>query len=48
MLQKLYKECIQELNKIGINFEDKEININLSKRNNKRYGCCKPELPNQD
>ena len=48
MLQKLYKECIQELNRIGINFEDKEINIILSKRNNKRYGCCRPESPNCD
>ena len=48
MLQKLYKECIQELNRIGINFEDKEINIILSKRNNKRYGCCRLESPNCD
>ena len=48
LLQKLYKECIQELNRIGINFEGKQINIILSKRNNMRYGCCKPELPNCD
>lgn len=48
LLEKLYNECIEELNKIGINFEGKEINIILSKRNNKRYGCCKPELPNYD
>ena len=32
MLQKLYKECIQELNRIGINFEDKEINIQVAQQ----------------
>lgn len=47
LLQKLYKECIEELNKIGIYFEDKEIIICISKRNNKRYGCCKPEIPDE-
>ena len=47
LLQKVYKECISELNKIGINFEGKEIKIVLSKRNNKRYGCCKPEIPDE-
>ena len=47
ILQKLYKECIQELNKIGINFKSKEINICITKRNNKRYGCCKPEFPDE-
>lgn len=48
LLQKLYKECKEELNKIGIDFEGKEINIILSKRNNKRYGCCKPRLPDEN
>lgn len=47
LLQELYKECIKELNKIGICIEDKEISIGISKRNNKRYGCCKAEIPNE-
>ena len=47
LLQKLYKECIEELNKIGINFAGKDISICISKRNNKRYGCCKPEIPDE-
>ena len=46
-LEKIYEECIQELNKIGINFKGKEISIGISKRSNKRYGCCKPEVPDQ-
>lgn len=46
-LGKLYKECLEELNRIGISFEEKQINICISKRNNKRYGCCKPELPDE-
>ena len=48
LLQRLYKECIEELNRVGINFEGKEINIILSKRNNKRYGCCKPGVPDEN
>ena len=35
-LQRIYKECIKELNGIGINFNNKEIDIIISKRNNKR------------
>lgn len=47
-LQDLYYECIDELNSIGINFDNiGEIDIKISKRNNKRYGCCKPEEPNK-
>lgn len=46
-LEKLYKQCIEELNNIGINFSDKEIIICISKRNNKRYGCCIPEEPDE-
>ena len=41
ILQKLYKECLQELKSIGLEFENNkdigEINITLSKRKNKRY-----------
>ena len=44
-LQQLYIECVNELKTIGIPTENKTIEIQLSKRNNKRYGCCKPELP---
>lgn len=47
-LKIIYKECIEEINKIGITFNGKNINICISKRNNKRYGCCKPELPDED
>lgn len=46
-LVKIYRECIKELENIGLNFEDKEINIKLSNRLIKRYGCCKPELPDE-
>lgn len=51
-LNKLYLECIDELNKIGIDISNKkiygEICISISKRNNKRYGCCKQEDPNKN
>lgn len=47
-LERLYQECIKELNKIGINFDDKQISIGIAKRNNKRYGCCKPEQPDEN
>ena len=43
-LEDLFNECIEELAKIGINF-DSQIDIKISKRNNKRYGCCKYEQP---
>ena len=50
-LYKLYSECVNELNKIGIDILDKkqygEIKISISKRNNKRYGCCKQEEPDK-
>lgn len=48
-LEKLYKECIEELEKINIiDFNDiGEINIDFSKRKNKRYGCCKQEEPDK-
>lgn len=46
-LNNLYKQCIEELNKIGITFDDKNIDICISKRNNKRYGCCRPEIPDE-
>ena len=44
-LTKLYNECLEELKSIGITFDDKDITIKISKRNNKRYGCCKTLLP---
>lgn len=44
-IETLYKQCINELNSIGIKFDDKEITMKISKRANKRYGCCKPEIP---
>ena len=42
-LEELYLKCIEELDSIGIQFKNKEIHIQISKRNNKRYGCCKPD-----
>ena len=45
-LKRIYEECIKELGTIGITF-DAKIEITLSKRNNKRYGCCKPQLPDE-
>ena len=47
-LNNLYKECLTELDSIGIKFYNKDIDVNLSNRNNKRYGCCKPEVPDEN
>ena len=48
-LNKLFYECVNELDKIGINILDEKqygkIDISISKRNNKRYGSCKQEEP---
>lgn len=47
-LQKLFYECKDELYKIGIDLNNKnigEISINIAKRNCKRYGCCKQDMP---
>ena len=50
-LKKLYEECIEELKTIKIdiinNPEIGEIDINVAKRNAKRYGCCKQEEPDK-
>lgn len=50
-LDRLFSECINELNKIGIDILNKKqygkIEISISKRNNKRYGCCKQEEPDK-
>jgi len=48
----LYKQCIEELKNIGIDVYNipyiGNIDISISKRNTKRYGCCKQEEPNPD
>lgn len=48
-LNKLYGECIKELQSIGIDILNEKligkIDIQLSKRKTKRYGCCKQEKP---
>lgn len=48
-LQKLYNECRNELKSIGIDIDNisqvGEIDISLSKRSVKRYGCCRQEDP---
>ena len=50
-LNKLYLECVDELKKIGIDILNEKqygkITISISKRNNKRYGCCKQEEPDK-
>lgn len=48
-LNNLYNDSIKELESIGIKIMNNEkvgfIDISISKRNNKRYGCCKHEEP---
>lgn len=48
-LKKLYGECINELKTINIDINNPskfgEIEIDLAKRNAKRYGCCKQSKP---
>lgn len=50
-LNELFKECKIELKNIGINFDDVDyigkIDISISKRKAKRYGCCKQEMPDK-
>ena len=50
-LNRLYFECVKELNNIGIDISNEKqygkIEISISKRNNKRYGCCKQEEPDR-
>lgn len=50
-LDDLYNQCLEELNSIGINMQDKKlignIDIKLSTRSSKRYGCCKQENPDK-
>ncbi len=50
-LNKLYRKCIKELNMVGIDILDEKyygkIDISISKRNNKRYGCCRQEEPDK-
>ena len=51
-LNELYQQCLTELVSIGINMKNEEIigkiDIKLTKRANKRYGCCKQENPDKD
>lgn len=50
-LEKLYLECTDELKTIGIDVTNSnnigKIHIQISKRNNKRYGACKQEKPDK-
>lgn len=50
-LSNLYNECIMELQSININLRNKEIvgniDIKVTKRASKRYGCCKQEDPDE-
>ncbi len=50
-LNNIYNECLKELKDIGIDILNNKnvgvIDINISKRNNKRYGCCKQEEPDK-
>ena len=47
----LFLQCVDELKSIGIDIHKPEvgdITIQVSKRNNKRYGCCKQEEPDKN
>lgn len=49
-LESLFLQCLNELKSIGFNLDKEnigEIKIQISKRNNKRYGCCKQEEPDK-
>ena len=50
-LEELYTQCLSELKIIGIDLNSKEIgsiDIKLSNRSKKRYGCCKQEEPDKN
>ena len=51
-LNNLYHECIRELQSIGIDMQNKEImgniDIKITTRASKRYGCCKQENPDKN
>lgn len=48
-LHYLFDNCINELNSIGIDTSNLgEIDINISNRSKKRYGCCKQENPDKN
>lgn len=49
-LKRIYNQCLDDLKYLEIDVLNRkedfgEIDINISKRNNKRYGCCKQEEP---
>lgn len=50
-LQILYNECLSELEAIGIDMKDNNIigniDVTISTRASKRYGCCKQENPDK-
>lgn len=50
-LNNLYRECIKELNSVGIDVNNNDIigniDISISSRSAKRYGCCKHENPDE-
>ncbi|MBR3153183.1 MAG: SprT-like domain-containing protein [Clostridia bacterium] len=49
-LEILYRECISELESIGIYLNEDiigKIDIKISPRKAKRYGCCKQEEPDE-
>lgn len=51
-LLKLYSECTKELQNIGIDILDEKnigkIDIQISNRTAKRYGCCRQENPDKN
>ncbi len=49
-LENLYEQCVNELKSIGLDLSKEnigDVKIVLSKRANKRYGCCKQEAPDE-
>ena len=49
-LEKLYKQCLEEMKSIDIDLDEKtigKIDISFSKRNTQRYGCCRQGEPDK-
>lgn len=49
-LSQLYNQCLQQLKSIGIDMQEEKIgaiDIKITTRATKRYGCCKQENPDK-
>lgn len=52
ILERLFKECTNELKAIGIDIQNNKevgnIDVKIAPRATKRYGCCKQEKPDKN